>query len=308
MTRPAPRIPILAAPTASGKSSAALNLAKNLPLEIITADAMQVYRGMNIGTAKPTAAEQASVPHHLIDLVNPDESFSVAQYVNHAENAIQRVLDKGKLPFVVGGTGFYIRALKQGLPTVPAADLQVQAELWQTYETHGIKPLQDELELFSPVDAVRAQRNPRRVVRALEIIRRTGKAPSAFAFTTPAFTYEQVSLLPDMAVLSPRIHARAARMIQDGLVEEVKALLIRFPQQPTAMQAIGYKEIVAFLTHQCTLEDAQNAVALATVQYAKRQRTWFKKDDGEHYLNLAAEVQDTLFTWLQKLVHEASAV
>ena len=156
-------IPVLAGPTASGKSALALNFAETFPLEIISADAMMVYRGMDIGTAKPTREERARVLHHLIDVVNPYEPFNVADFVRLAEQAVNEVLARGALPLVVGGTGFYIRALSEGLPTVPSADPARQAELWEIFEREGLEPLQRELHAFSPEDARRAQRNPRRV-------------------------------------------------------------------------------------------------------------------------------------------------
>src|SRR5690554_4114523 len=168
------RIPLLGAPTASGKSSLALALAQELPIEVVTADAMQVYQGMDIGTAKPTAAERALVPHHLLDLVTPAQPFSVAQWVAAAERAIADIRARGNLPLVVGGTGFYLRSLAQGLPLVPPADPAVQRQLWDRFVASGLEPLQQELARAAPQDAERAGQNPRRVVRALEILLRTG--------------------------------------------------------------------------------------------------------------------------------------
>ena len=273
-------VPVLAGPTASGKTDLALELAEHVDLEIVSADAMLVYEGMDIGTAKPTPEERARVPHHLIDVVRPDEAFSVAEYVAEAESAIAAVQERGKVPLVVGGTGFYIRALSEGLPTVPEADEGVQAPLWARFEEEGLEPLEQELARLSPPDAARAQRNPRRIIRALEIIQRTGKTPSEFERTRPRFSYSKVVLMPPPEVLTERVAARTERMFERGLVEEVELLLARYPHQPTAMQAIGYKEVVAYLQGQSTLEEAKAAVTLATVQYAKRQRTWFRKEPG----------------------------
>lgn len=293
-------IPVLVAPTAAGKTALALELAAQVPIELISADAMMVYRGMDIGTAKPSLLEQAQLRHHLIDLVNPDEGFSVADWVQLAERSIAEVLQRGNLPFIVGGTGFYIRALSEGLPTVPQADMEVQAPLWQRFETEGLEPLQQELEAFSPEDALRSQRNPRRVIRALEIIRRTGKAPSAFPMTKPAFTYEKLVLLPDMVKLQARIEVRTELMFQQGLVAEVKNLLERYPNLATARQAIGYKEVSSYLQHKLSLEETKAAVSLATVQYAKRQRTWFRKEpEARHLEAFADEVKADILTWLQ---------
>ncbi len=278
------QIPIVAAPTASGKTALALQLAEHLPLEVISADAMMVYRQLDIGTAKPSPAEQQRLPHHVIDVVNPDESFSVADYVQHAEAAIRAVLARNKLPLVLGGTGFYIQALTQGLPTTPAADDVAQRPLWQQFEEQGIGSLLSELEHFSPADAARAERNPRRVIRALEIIRRTGLAPSSFPRQPPAFDYNLWLILPEMTDLRPRIATRTEAMFATGLVSEVQELLAHYPHLATARQAIGYKEVAAHLAGQLDLLEAKAATTLATVQYAKRQRTWFRKTPASKIL------------------------
>ena len=298
-------VPVLAGPTAAGKSALALELAEasaraGVPVEIVSADAMMVYRGMDVGTAKPTEEERARTPHHLIDVVNPDEPFSVADFVRLAERAIYQVRARGALPLVVGGTGFYVRALSEGLPTVPPADPARQAELWEVFEREGLEPLQRELEAFSPEDAARAQRNPRRVVRALEIIRSTGRAPKSFGRTTPRFSYDKRVLLPPLRGLEPRIETRTDRMFKQGLVGEVRELLKRFPERPTAVQAIGYKEVTAFLEGQMSLNEAKRAVTLATVQYAKRQRTWFRKEPGAVLLPGLGHEARELVEWLKR--------
>ncbi len=271
-------LPVLAGPTASGKSSLALELAQSSDMEIISADAMLVYKDMDIGTAKPTLEEQKKVKHHLIDVITPDEAFNVANYVQLAEKAIAEVLAKGKIPLVVGGTGFYIRALSQGLPSVPVADSKVQDVLWQRLKKEGLAVLEKELIAFSPVDAKRAQSNPRRVIRALEIIERTGKSPCEFPFSKPAFRYKKAVLMLDIDDLKKCIIKRTENMFAKGLVAEVENLLASYSKYPTAMQAIGYKEVVAYLENKQTLEETKSAINLVTLQYAKRQRTWFRKE------------------------------
>ncbi len=298
-----PFIPVITGPTASGKSSLALWLTQQFKLEIVSADAMMVYRGMDIGTAKPTVLERSRLPHHLIDVVSPDEKFSVANYVRLAETAIADILKRGKLPLLVGGTGFYIHALAQGLPTVPAAEPELQAELWQVFEQQGLESLQAELAVFSPKDASRAQRNPRRVIRALEIIRRSGKAPSEYPYTTPKFRYQKIALIPAIELLSERIIARTETMFAAGLLDEVKTLLKLYPERPTAIQAIGYKEVTAFLEGLSTLTEAKDAVNLATIQYAKRQRTWLRKEPKIRLVkSIAAEAKDEVTTWLDEVL------
>ena len=297
---PRRRVPVLAAPTAAGKTAAALQLAADLPLEVVSADAMMVYRGLDIGTAKPTPAERARLPHHLVDVVDPDETFNVADFVRLAEAAISEVWRRGNIPFVVGGTGFYVRALSEGLPTVPAVDAEVQAALWARLEREGLDVLAQELAAFSPADAARAERNPRRVVRALEIIRRTGRAPASFPMTKPAFEYDKTVLLPPLDALRPRIVLRTEIMFNRGLVEEAASLQRRYPAQTTARQAIGYKEAGAYLTGDLTLDEAKAAVTLATTQYAKRQRTWFRKETGATvHETVATDVLGELGKWLE---------
>ncbi len=273
-------IPVLGGVTASGKSALALTLAQPFGLELVSADAMMVYRGMDVGTAKPTLAERARVPHHLIDVAEPDEAFSVTRYVTLAEQAIEEILGRGSLPLVVGGTGFYIRALTGGLPTTPAPDAEVQRGLWERFEQRGLDALEAELYRRSPEDAARAQRNPRRVVRALEVWKRSGRSPTTFPLTLPRYRYSKRRLEPvevDVGGLEGAIRRRTDAMFQAGLVAEVEGLLDHYPVATTALQAIGYKEVRAAL-YNGSLADAPEAVARATLRYAKRQRTWFAKE------------------------------
>lgn len=299
--------PVLAGPTASGKSGAALALARELKgdvrVEIVSADAMQVYRGLDIGTAKPTAAERAAVPHHLIDVVDPSEPFSVATYVALAEAAIADVLARGAMPLVAGGTGFYLRALREGLPTVPPANREAQARMWEDVAAGRIAELDAELRAAAPLDADRAAMNPRRVVRSLEVLRSTGLPPSAFPPRPPRFRYRSAHLHPDMSVLRPRILARTDEMFAAGLVEEVAGLLRRYPDQPTALQAIGYKEVAAHVRGEISEREARAAVAAATTRYAKRQRTWFGAETPElRLLTTGEEALPELRRWFVALL------
>lgn len=286
------RIPVIAGPTASGKSAVALQLANHFDGEIVTADAMQVYRGMDIGTAKPTADEQALVPHHLIDLVEPNEPFSIADWLPLAEQTISDIASRGKTPIVVGGTGFYITALQRGLPTVPAADFRRQQPLWDIVEAGNLAALQAELRVSAPADADRAGNNPRRVVRAVEILRLTGRPPASFPYTKPRFLITPLVLQPSMEVLESRIHARTAAMFAAGLEQEVAALLERWgiDQLGTARQAIGYKELFGVFTGEHTAAEAKVEISLRTRQYAKRQLTWFKRmQDAQFFPGTGSE-------------------
>lgn len=288
-------VPVLGGATASGKSALALALAERLGLEVISADAMMVYRGLDIGTAKPTPEERARVPHHLIDVAQPDEPFSVARYVTLAEAAIAEVAARGTLPLVVGGSGFYIRALTQGLPTTPAADPEVQRPLWERFAGEGLGGLEHDLYQLSPEDAARAQHNPRRVVRALEVWTRTGRSPRDFHLSQPCYRYSKRRLELPHGALEQAITARTEQMFARGLLAEAERLWQRYPDATTARQAIGYKEVIAALEGDLT--DARQAVTQATLRYAKRQRTWFRKEPHMEPLGAEAAV-----SWLEGLL------
>jgi tRNA dimethylallyltransferase len=243
------------------------------------------------------------VPHHLLDVVTPAQPFSVADYVGLAEAAIGEVLARGRLPLVTGGTGFYLRALRQGLSQLPPADQEVQAPLWRIVERGGLAELVNELAAASPADAERVAGNPRRVVRSLEVLRRTGRAPSAFAPLPAGYSYDLVVLDPVRERLRARITVRTRRMFELGLVDEVARLLADYPQQPTALQAIGYKEVVAHLKGQVSLAQAIADVELATQRYAKRQRTWFRRDVGVRFVHaVGEEAEEELTAWLTALL------
>ena len=274
-------IPILAGPTASGKTALAIRLGQEYPLEVVNADATMVYRGLDIGTDKPTPEEMRGVPHHLIDVVEPDQPFDVIRWVAHAESAIAGILARGRIPLVVGGTGYYIRTLSEGYHALPPPNPEVQAALWAELEARGVEALVRELEAASPPDARRVQGNPRRLVRALEVLRATGRPPSAFPKRAPRFRYRKLVLWPERAWLRPRIRARAEAQFARGLVEEVRGLLERYPLMPTALQAIGYKEVVRYLRGEWSLEEALEADWRGVWRYAKRQYTWFRREPGD---------------------------
>ncbi len=273
-------MPVLAGPTGSGKTGLALRLGEELALEVVSADATMVYRGLDIGTDKPTPEERARVPHHLVDLLNPSEAMSVARFVALAEAAIGEVLARGMVPLVVGGTGYYIRALSEGIHELPPPDEAVQAALWEELSARGLEALLGELAQASLEDVRRVGRNPRRLVRALEVLRRTGLPPARHPRRPPRFRYEKLVLWPDRAWLFPRLEERARRQFAQGLVEEVRGLLARYPRMPTALQAIGYKEVVGYLQGAYSLEEALLRDIRAVKAYAKRQYTWFRREPG----------------------------
>lgn len=294
-------VPILAGPTASGKTELALRLAERIPIEVISADASMVYRGMDIGTAKPTQAERATVRHHLVDWLEPNQLFSVAAYVRAAEAAIEDVRSRGRIPLVVGGTGYYIRALSEGLFELPEPDPQLQNRIEQELQERGFAAMREELAAVSAADALRVGSNPRRLVRAIEVLRRTGIPPAQAHRRGPRFSYRKLILWPQWDWLEPRFAQRTEEMFGRGLVEEVRGLLERYPRMPTALQAIGYKEVAAYLRGELGLEAAQKRVLQATRAYAKRQFTWFRKEPGDvTYLPRGGgEAWEGLWAWIR---------
>lgn len=305
MRADAPVVPVLAAPTAAGKTAAALRLAarpEGVGLEVVSADAMQVYRGLDVTTAKPTASERARVPHHVVDVLEPHEPFSVAAWVALAEDAIEDALARGARPLVVGGTGFYVDALAVGLPTTPAADPARRADLEAELVARGLDALEAELSAAAPADAARAQRNPRRVLRALEVLRATGRPPSAFPRTIPRFRVRSFVALPNPADMPARVAARVAAMAAAGLVEEVRALMARAPTSATVWQAIGPKELAPALRGERPLADALADLEAATLRYAKRQRTWFARRpvDAERHNGVLDDLDEAFSAWWRR--------
>ncbi len=273
-------LPILAGPTASGKTALAVRLGLAMGLEVISADATMVYRGLDVGTDKPSSSELRGVPHHLIDVVEPDQSFDMRQFVERAEACITAVLKRGRLPLIVGGTGFYIRSLSEGFYELQPADPVVQKRLWLELEEKGLEVLQGELRRASPQDAARVGRNPRRVVRALEVLRVSGRPPIKAKRRFPRFAYRKLVLWPKWQELRPRIAGRAEAQFANGLVEEVRGLLERYPVMPTALQTIGYKEVARYLQGRYSLDEALSADRAAVLAYARRQYTWFRREPG----------------------------
>jgi tRNA dimethylallyltransferase len=275
-----PVVPVLVAPTASGKTAALLRLAdgpSGRGLEVVSADALQVYRGFDVGTAKPTAAERARVPHHLVDVADPDTPMDVTAWVTAAEAALSETLERGARPLVVGGTGFYLDALERGRPTTPPADPASRAGLEAELAARGLLALVAELRAASPADAERAQSNPRRVLRALEVLRASGRPPSSFPRRPPRFELRAFVAIPSAASLDARIADRVDAMLAAGWLDEVAVLVATVPPNAPAWQAIGYAELAGVVRGETDLASARDAVILATRRYAKRQRTWFTR-------------------------------
>ncbi|NNJ27642.1 tRNA (adenosine(37)-N6)-dimethylallyltransferase MiaA [Alienimonas chondri] len=276
------RCRILAGPTACGKSAAALQLAERWDAEILSLDSMAVFRGMDVGTAKPTAAERAAVPHHLLDLAEPTGTFSVARYLEHAETVVRDVLSRGKVPLFVGGTAFYLRSLLRGLGDVPAGDAGVRAELEAEIAERGPEALHATLAAVDPAAAAGIYTtDARRIVRALEVIRLTGAPFSASRPDDDPLPPQDRPVLcvwldPPRAVRWDRIHRRIDCMLAEGLVEEVKRLRTDPGLGTTARQGLGYKEVLDHLEEGEPLERCVERLKTRTRQFSKRQCTFFR--------------------------------
>ena len=281
--------------TASGKSSLGVELARRTGGEIISIDSMKVYRGMDIGTAKPSVEVRAEVPHHLIDVVDPWEEFSVAQYVSLADKAIQQIHVRGKKIFVVGGTPLYIKALSEGLFEGPGADPQTREQLQALAQQEGTPVLHERLQQADPVAAGRIHRNDlRRLVRALEVFELTGRPISALQEQwdkeRPRYDSRFLGLRWSKDDLHLRIKERVLRMMERGLVDEVRSLLaLERPLSTAARQAVGYAEVIDHLQGGPDLAHTVEAIKINTRQLAKAQRTWLRRFRTIEWIDLTAD-------------------
>jgi tRNA dimethylallyltransferase len=277
-----PRLIAIVGPTGAGKSAVALATAHRLGGEIVSCDSLQVYRGLDIGSAKPTRLERAAIPHHLLDVVEPDEDFSAAAWLALAKVAIRQIEDRGGVPIVVGGTGLYLRALVRGLFEGPARDVAFRERLEGISARHGRARLHRVLRAVDPDTARRiAPADQVRVIRALEVFRATGRRMSAHhAMTRPGLPGHELRVFgvsPSREVLRERVVRRTDQMLEAGLLDEVQGLLAR-GLSPTLrpLQAIGYRQAILALREGHDGAALRRAIVTATMQYAKRQSTWFR--------------------------------
>ena len=285
------RVICIVGPTASGKTALSVALAQELGGEIVSFDSMQLYRGMDIGTAKPTKEEMGGIPHHMIDVIEPTEDYSVGRYVNQADACVQDILRRGKPVILVGGTGLYVDSLIAGRQFAPVPQTGRREELTLLAQQQGIEPLMERLRAVDPEATARIHpSNTRRVIRALEIYLETGVTLTEHDRQTAAQPkrYAPVWLGLDYVnreALYARIDRRVDEMFRQGLPDEVRGLLARgVPMTATAMQAIGYKELCACLRGEETPEGARAQIQQASRRYAKRQRTWFRRNGEIHWL------------------------
>ena len=280
----------IAGPTASGKTALAVELAKELNGEVISCDSMQIYRGMDIGTAKPSPEEMQGIRHHMLDICDPTEDFSVSRYCELATPILEDIVSRGKTAIIAGGTGLYMDSLMKGNDFAPIPATGHRERLEAQAQLEGIEPLLESLRAIDPEAAERSQGNLRRIVRALEVYYETGETITAHNYRTQAIPPKYSPLwlgldFTERSELYRRIDLRVEIMLQMGLLEEIKALLASgIPEKATAMQAIGYKEFVDALAGRSSMEAAVAQVQQSSRRYAKRQLTWFRRNENMHWL------------------------
>ncbi|KNY25759.1 tRNA (adenosine(37)-N6)-dimethylallyltransferase MiaA [Pseudobacteroides cellulosolvens] len=291
------KVIVIVGPTASGKTALSISLAKEMNGEIVSADSMQIYKYMDIGTAKPDLEEMSGIKHYLIDEVNPDEEFSVARFKELVTKYIDEILDKGKQPIVVGGTGLYINSLLYNIDfSETVSDWELREELKKEALEMGNEYLHDKLKSVDPIAAGKIHKNDlKRIIRALEVYEYSKKTitehqevsrqiPSKYEF----YAY---GLKMDRERLYNRINQRVDIMFERGLIEEVKGLInMGYDKHSVAMQALGYKELLLYLRDEISLDDAKEIIKMGSRRYAKRQITWFKKTEGVKWIDLDLEM------------------
>jgi len=290
---------VIAGPTATGKTDFSLKLAERIGGEIISADSMQVYKGLDVGTDKVSREVREKIPHHLIDVVEPTEKFSVADFVREAESALKGIRERGKVPIVVGGTSFYIKSFLYGLPQTPPSDEEIRKELSKLSN----EALYQELLKVSPRYAKKVgKRDRKRLIRALEVYKLSGKSIEEFKIweSEPRHRFVGIFLHRDREELFKRIEDRVERQVKNGLLEETEWLL-SLGSVPTALQALGYKEMALYLKGEVSLEEAKKILKKRTKEFAKRQFTWFKKEEGFSWFNLSDTDEEKL---LEKIEEE----
>lgn len=294
------KVIVICGPTASGKTKLSIELAKKLNGEIVSADSMQIYKEMNIGTAKPTKEEMQGIKHYLLDFVSPDKRYSVAEYKKDAIEAIEKIIEKGRVPIVIGGTGLYINSLIYGIEYPETEiDLDYREKLEEIAKNEGISKL---YEMAKKIDAEAmktiSENDKKRICRVLEIYHATGKTKTEQEIESrkkgPKYNYLVFGINMEREKLYDRINRRVDIMLADGLIEEVKEILEKYKEFPTAMQGLGYKEVVEYLNGDISKEDMINKIKMETRRYAKRQLTWFRRYENITWLDGLEDVQKNI--------------
>ena len=279
-----PKVVVICGPTASGKTALSIELAKRINGEIISSDSMQIYKDMDIGTAKPTKEEMQGIKHYLVDFVEPNKRYSVADFKKDAEKAIEEILKNGKVPIIVGGTGLYVDSLIYGIEYQDIKfDEQYRKELENRVEQEGLESLYNEAKKIDPQAMEKISSNDqKRILRVLEIYKATGKNKTEQEAESRKngvkYDYKVFAINMDREKLYERINKRVDIMIEQGLIQEVQDLLKKYDEFPTAMQGLGYKEVVEYLQGNISKEEMIEKIKMETRRYAKRQMTWFKKN------------------------------
>ena len=298
---------VIAGPTASGKTKLAIELAKIINGEIISCDSLQIYKEMDIGTAKPTLSEQQEIPHYMIDIIYPDERFSVSDYKKMAEQKIEEILKKGKVPILVGGTGLYVNALIYGIEFVEIEfDEEYRKQLEKRVEKEGLQKLYEEAKIIDE-EAMKtiSPNDKKRILRVLEIFHQTGmnktKQDELSRKNGPKYDYKVFAINMNREILYDRINKRVELMIENGLIDEVEKIYNKYNSFPTAMQGIGYKEVVEYLKGNITKNEMIEKIKQESRRYAKRQLTWFRKNKEIIWLDGLKDIQNNIKIILEEI-------
>ena len=286
-----PKVIVICGPTASGKTALSIELAKKINGEIISSDSMQIYKDMDIGTAKPTKQEMQEIKHYLLDFVEPDQRYSVAQFKKDAEKAIEEILAKNKVPIIVGGTGLYVDSLIYGIEYQEIElDKKYREELEKRAQKEGLETLYEQAKKIDPQAIEKISANDKkRILRILEIYHSTGKTKTQQEIESRKnevkYDYKVFALNIEREKLYERINKRVDIMIKQGLIQEVENLCSKYTEFPTAMQGLGYKEVVEYLQGKISEQEMIEKIKMETRRYAKRQLTWFRKNKQTIWLD-----------------------
>ena len=303
-----PKVIVIVGPTASGKTALSIELAKKIDGEIVSCDSMQIYKDMNIGSAKPTKEEMQGIKHYMIDIVSPTERFSVAEYKKQAENAIEEILAKRKTPIVVGGTGLYADSLIYGIeyPEIEFDEKYREILEKQAETEEGLKELYIQAKKIDEQAIKKISENDKkRIIRILEIYHQTGKTKTELEVESRKngvkYDFKVFAINMDRQILYDRINKRVDMMIESGLIQEVEKLLKKYNEFPTAMQGLGYKEVVQYFNKELTKEEMIDKIKQETRRYAKRQLTWFRKNKETAWIDGQEEILNNVKIILEEI-------